>query len=348
MSQKQVSFIASREGFLEGGYDDDLPNPSNVDDPSFIAEVYAKLTGPAVGAVQVGDDITAATAPDHMLVRIASLDDMATWLAAYFGSIPPPLFKDKDKLKIQIIGHSSSGSLALGSSWGDPPAASSQYRQLTQAPYKTLSSTPTALLLLAPYVEKIQEVRLAGCYVGLWQTNGFPVNGRTLMFTLAEMWHCKVRGALGAVEPKHFDTGWFEGPQLGWSWVGARPTVAEEQPFALQPDSKKLTQPDSIGVTGGPTLTGPDAEALTSYFDGCIPMGDSSVTPRLAVKELLLQLNYPGGSRAASLMCGGMFLAVDTDEGRVFYCNKKLESSVNVGRIIRSLRQTNSHAQQFT
>src|SRR5689334_23573100 len=59
-------------------------------------------------------------------------------------------------------------------------------------PYFVINSNPFALMMIYNYVDRIEEVMFAGCYIG--SREGSSINGYTLLFTLAEMWHSNVWG----------------------------------------------------------------------------------------------------------------------------------------------------------
>jgi hypothetical protein len=72
---------------------------------------------------------------------------------------------------------------------------------------------------------------LVGCNIGSANSVGYPINGRTLTYTLAELLHCTVLGADDVVGPDEFDDrGWYaprdtrRSPK-GWRWVEAAPPV---------------------------------------------------------------------------------------------------------------------------
>jgi len=333
-----VTFIASPTSFDIGDYSN-VEKPPNVSDPSLIGKAWDMLVNEAK-ALPVGDDVLLSQIPQstHMVVRVASVDKIAAWLAAFYKEKhSKSQLTDEEKIRVQIIGHSSPGSMALGSSWIAAPVGSDIYAQAVEHPYLTLSSTPSALVFLSRWTGWIDEVVLAGCYVGMWQTNGFPVNGRTLMFTFAEMWHCKVRGALNKVSEANFEHGWYRGPEIGWAWHDTRPPVAiGGNTTALTPDTgMKLSTPTAIEVSGE-SLNGDDRAEFAAYFDACVTKPDQ--TPSLAIKELAVELSYGDKRYPAALMCGGMFLALDTDDtesGRRYYCNSAMGTSSVVSRLFR-------------
>jgi hypothetical protein len=85
--------------------------------------------------------------------------------------------------------------------------------------------------LLSKHAGKISELMLVGCNIGSANAVGYPINGRTLTYTLAELLRSTVLGADDVVGPDEFDErGWYA-PRAnrrtpkGWRWVEAAPPV---------------------------------------------------------------------------------------------------------------------------
>lgn len=169
---------------------------------NFIDEVYRALVARKSACTQI--------------VRAATVRDMDIRL----GEILTPQFHGK--VKLEIIGHSLSGALLLGAAW---LASTELFAATFNPPFYALTPDPRALGSLVNYIGKIQEVMLVGCNVGSDSSYGYPLNGRTLTYALAELLQCQVRGADDVVSPEEFDAhGWYSpGPgkrrPQGWRWV---------------------------------------------------------------------------------------------------------------------------------
>lgn len=171
---------------------------------NFIDEVVAALTARKAAAT--------------CLLRAATVRDLDLQL----GKVLPPAFRGR--VKLQIIGHSFSGALLLGAAW---LTSAELFPATFNPPFYALTPDPRALGCLVNYVGKISEVLLVGCNVGSDSSYGYPLNGRTLTYALAELLQCQVRGADDMVAPDEFDArGWYApGPgkkrPQGWQWVEA-------------------------------------------------------------------------------------------------------------------------------
>ena len=169
---------------------------------NFIDEVHAALVAKHAGCARI--------------IRAATVRDIAIQL----DEILTPQFHGK--IKLQIIGHSLSGALLLGAAW---LANTELFAATFNPPFYALTPDPRALGFLVNYVGKLQEVLLVGCNVGSDSSYGYPLNGRTLTYALAELLQCQVRGADDVVSPEEFDAhGWYTpGPgkrrPQGWRWV---------------------------------------------------------------------------------------------------------------------------------
>jgi hypothetical protein len=195
------------------------------------------VAGPSPGtAGSTGDpfidaalEALASKQPDgNRIVRVSSVRDIDLELSA-LG--PTQL---KDRIRLQIIGHSLSGGLALGAFW--IPAAEVQARAF-RFPYYILDTNPAPLGLLSKHAGKISELMLVGCNIGSASSVGYPINGRTLTYTLAEVLRCTVLGADDVIAPNEFDDrGWYapsahrRSPK-GWRWLeAAAPVWVEAAP----------------------------------------------------------------------------------------------------------------------
>lgn len=323
-----ISFIATSDvtEFEAASYDlHELELPEGTVEPGFLSAVYATLL--QTGAKAAGYP---APAPDpavqHLVVRVASVTGIATWLKSYLGDDELCM---GPKVRVQIIGHGVSGELSLGASW--PFASSATPNGTTKdryaSPYYVLDSSPRPLYELHGFMGRIAEVVLAGCYVGQRLSDGNPVNGRALMFTLAEMWHCKVRGANAPVHAENFHrTGWYDGPVIGWAWnaslgVAERDEASDARPAVI---ADPLSTPQAISTRKNLLVN--DARScaqFAAYFDSrLLP----AFQPRLAGVELSLDLHYASEAGSpnvvpASIVGNGKFLRVALDGGVVYYAN---------------------------
>lgn len=164
-------------------------------------------------------------AAGHQIVRVSSVRDIDLELSKILSD------SLKGPLRLQIVGHSLSGGLALGALW--LPESELPVRAL-KFPYYVLDTSPAALGLLSKHAGKLSEVMLVSCDIGSAATFGHAINGRTLTYTLAELLHCTVRGADDVVAPDEFDArGWYaprahrRGPK-GWRWAETTPPVWTE------------------------------------------------------------------------------------------------------------------------
>ncbi|HET9627536.1 MAG TPA: hypothetical protein VFP84_39540 [Kofleriaceae bacterium] len=157
----------------------------------------------------------------HRVLRACSVRDIDVQLGPLAPKASPR------RVRLQIVGHSISGVLSLGASWlADDELATRGFA----FPYYALDTNPAALALLAKYVGRLAEVMLVGCNVGGASSFGYAINGRTLTYTLTELFRCRVRGADDVVSPDEFDDrGWYaprghRRPQ-GWRWIEGQPPV---------------------------------------------------------------------------------------------------------------------------
>ena len=215
----------------------------------------------------------------------------------------------RDAIRLQIVGHSLSGMLSLGASWiddADVPATAFRY------PYYVLDTNPASLGLLAKYAGKISEVMLVGCNVGSASSFGYAINGRTLTYTLAELWRCLVRGADDVVAPDEFDpVGWYApGPHRrrpkGWRWVEARPPVWTDPGTDPVPGARtKVSRSfDLLSITSSLL---PSRAALPIELGRGIQITCQYVAidpPHSALPELSIATQQG----PAQLLCGGRYL----------------------------------------
>jgi len=142
------------------------------------------------------------------------------------------------QISLQLISHADSGILWLGH-YGD--AASDAL------PYYYLDSDPDALVYLSQFgrAGKLADVTVVGCDVAAAASAGNGYNGRALMYTLAELFRCRVVGATDAVHYSEFDENgdYKPGPEhsglIGWQWHPDR------EPEYL-PDPRVVSRPRAI------------------------------------------------------------------------------------------------------
>ena len=177
----------------------------------------------------------------NRIVRVSSVRDIDLELSAILAD------PGKDRIRLQIIGHSLSGGLALGAFW--IPAAEVQARAF-KYPYYILDTNPAPLALLSKHAGKVSELMLVGCNIGSATSVGYPINGRTLTYTLAEVLRCTVLGADDVVGPDELDArGWYaprsgrRSPK-GWRWAEAAPPAWVEAAPPL------WTEADAVPVPG--------------------------------------------------------------------------------------------------
>lgn len=241
----------------------------------------------------------------NLIVRAASVRDIDVRL----GEVTRPPFRGQ--VRLQLVGHSLSGILALGACWL-PDAMPAGY------PFYALDTNPAAMGLLAKYIGKIAEVMLVGCNIGSASSFGYAINGRTLTYTLAELLHCKVRGADDVVSADEFDArGWYTpGPHRrrpkGWRWVDGMP------PSWIDPGLDNVRRrPRTIITIEVHALTGtrlpvPAFSHPISFSPplqlACLPLEG---TPPTALAEVTMETDQG----PTQLLCGGRYLQL----GDIYY-----------------------------
>lgn len=215
------------------------------DHPNIITFV----AGPPPGTAGATDDafidaalktLASKKATRNRIVRVSSMRDIDLELSAILSD------RAKDRIRVQIVGHSLSGGLALGAFW--IPAAEVQARAF-RFPYYILDTNPAALGLLSKHASKISELMLVGCNIGSATSVGYPINGRTLTYTLAELLRCTVLGADDVIGPDEFDArGWYaprtnrRSPK-GWRWSEATPPLWVEAAPPVWTESEAVPVP---------------------------------------------------------------------------------------------------------
>ncbi|HEX3761901.1 MAG TPA: hypothetical protein VHW23_24545 [Kofleriaceae bacterium] len=190
--------------------------------PDIVTVVACPPEGAAPGDIhnnfidEVMQTLTARKAASTRIVRAATMVDLDLRLGEILTS------QLRGRVKLQIIGHSFSGALLLGAAW---LATSELFDDTFNPPFHALTPDPRAMGCLVSHADKIQEVMLVGCNVGSDSSYGYPFNGRTLLYALAELLQCAVRGADDMVSPDEFDArGWYapgagKRRPHGWQWV---------------------------------------------------------------------------------------------------------------------------------
>jgi len=185
-----------------------------------VPETQGSTENPFIDAAL--QTLASKRAHGHRISRVSSVRDIDLELDKIpSGNLELPI-------RLQIIGHSLSGGLALGAFWfpeSELPARAFKF------PYYVLDTNPASLGLLSKHAGKISEIMLVSCNIGSAASFGHAINGRTLTYTLAELLHCTVQGADDVVAPDEFDArGWYtprahrRGPK-GWRWIPAAPPV---------------------------------------------------------------------------------------------------------------------------
>ncbi|HLL20869.1 MAG TPA: hypothetical protein VK427_02000, partial [Kofleriaceae bacterium] len=296
------------------------------EEPGFLGQVRHRLVEELEGscrAVPTPEQAAPDATARHMLVDVSDLNEVSRWLHAYLDT-------DKTrKLRVQFVGHGEPGVLALGANWVGRD-------QRRQPPYYMIDSNPYALGVLARYVGRIEEVVFAGCYAGQAVARGTAISGRTLLFTFAEMWRCKVRGASTTVNAADFTNargGWYTGraghPTVGWgSHRGTRddgrpPRADRKVGTAPRVRPHALDRPRAITTSDG-ALSDEQQRILVDYFDAVV---DDVERPQLANPEAVMTLRYGDHDEEARLICGGQFLSVGPRECRRVFAASRPEMS---------------------
>ena len=266
-----------------------------------VAGPPAGITGPTQNPF-IDDayrNLSARRSARNRLVRAASVRDLDLEL----GEILKPPFRGT--VRLQIVGHSLSGTMSLGGFW----LAERTY----DYPFYVLDTTPMALGLLAKYAGRFSEVMLVGCNIGSATSFGYAINGRTLTYTLAELLQCIVRGADDIVSPDEFDAqGWYTpAPRSrrpkGWRWIPELPPVwidpgTDDVPYQR---ARTVVSFEVHAITGTalpvpaftpPIVLAPAVPLICTQLEGTrSPSARSEVT---------LETDHG----PADLLCGGRFL----------------------------------------
>src|SRR4051812_28241949 len=219
----------------------------------------------------------------------------------------------RDRVKLQIVGHSFSGALLLGAAW---LATSEMFDDTFNPPFHALTPDPRALGCLVNYAGKIQEVMLVGCNVGSDSSYGYPFNGRTLLYALAELLQCAVRGADDMVSPEEFDArGWYapaagKRRPHGWQWCETSHPLWIDPGPETSPRQRAETvvsfEVRSIVSTLLPAGAGSLPAVLAPPFAISCRLLDRKRTPT-AVAEMSIETDQG----TARLLCSGRYLNLD-------------------------------------
>jgi hypothetical protein len=268
------------------------PEVESPDSNEFIDEVFQLLSSKKLST--------------NRLVRAASVHHLDVELSKILtrGS--------SHRVKLQIVGHSVSGMLSLGAVW---LPASHALDVLYQYPFYVLTTAPSALGLLAKFVDRFTEVMLVGCNIGSTSSYGYAINGRTLTYTLAELLQCLVRGADDVVSGDEFDErGWYSPAAhhkkpKGWRWAEASPPVWTDRDPGLDP--VPVSRPRTVisveirSITGTrlpvpafqePVMIEPTLQVACHLFD------------RKHLPTAIPEVSVETDQGSAQLLCGGRFL----------------------------------------
>jgi hypothetical protein len=255
---------------------------------------------------EVMQALTAKQATGMRILRAATMRDLDLRL----GEVLTPQLRGQ--VRLQIVGHSFSGALLLGAAW---LATGELFNETFNPPFHALTPDPRALGCLVNYAGKIQEVMLVGCNVGSDTTYGYPFNGRTLIYALAELLQCAVRGADDMVSPEEFDArGWYApGPGKrrphGWQWLAnSHPVWIDGGPEG-SPRQRAETvvsfEVRSITSTLLPVPACSFPVAIEPPFDISCRQLDRKRTPT-AVPEMSIETDQG----PAQLLCSGRYLNI--------------------------------------
>jgi hypothetical protein len=273
---------------------------------TFVACPPSDMSGPTANAFidSALDNLNRKKPAGHRILRAASIRDLDVALCKLLS---PPF---RGQIRLQIVGHSLSGILSLGALWLQEPA-------IDTYPFYVLDTNPAALGLLAKYIGKISEVMLVGCNIGSAASFGYAINGRTLTYTLAELLHCKVRGADDIVSPDEFDAhGWYSPGALhrrpkGWRWVdGMPPSWIDPGTDDVRRRAQTITTVEVRAITGTrlpvPAFTKPVSLEPALQLS-CLPLDGP---PPSALAEVTLDTDQGPGQ----LLCGGRYLRLSESD----------------------------------
>ena len=325
-----VSFFATSPDEDNFPITDYATTPDGSADPTFLPETWAALK--SKGGVPMGLPADLKNLPSHMMVRVPSVKQIDSWLAAYslLGTPNQPI----PMLHIQLIGHSGiRGQLALGGAW---PVTTPSWKP----PFYWFDSNPNALNMLARGGE-IAEVMLVGCYVADRDSNITALNGHTLLFALAELWRCRASGAITQVDSTQFDEeGWYVGAPgagpIAFQWTATATTFsgaanARWSPV-LAPNDLKL--PAEIASSQGSITDVSLISKFCRYFNATVPREQR---PRAALPDVVMTFRYGSRSVPAYLVCNAMFLFVGEGDARVCYANFTRTHSDDVAEVVTRL-----------
>ena len=322
-----VSFFATEPGGGDFPTTDYGKTADGSIDPTFLPEVWAALK--AKGAKPMGPPTDLAKLPHHMMVRVPSVKKMGAWLSLY--SLLATSTQSLPMLRVQVIGHSESGQMALGGGW-------KQQEPKWKPPFLWFDSNPRSLQSLS-LPGLVHEVMLAGCYIAQRLSNLNAVNGRTLLFAISELWRCRARGAQTSVNPEDFDSeGWYKGVPggrpIGWSWKTRTTTFADLRDTRWSPKPAKVALPTAL-TSKDRSVTDPVLIAkFCRYFDAQVPAAQQ---PRAALPDLTMTLSYGATRTPAYLVGNATFLIIGDDADRRYYTNARRRYSNEVAQVVSKL-----------
>jgi hypothetical protein len=182
------------------------PIPNAREPNNFLDKVLEVVAPPADRG-----DMRALRRPMREVYRASSVLEIQQILLGIIASDP------SCQISLQLVSHASAGILWLGR-YGDTFS--------DQSPYYYLDSDPDVLVHLSQLGRegRLSDVTVVGCDVATASDAGNGYNGRTLMYTLAELFRCKVVGATDSVHWSEFKNGdYVPDPAIhsglaGWQW----------------------------------------------------------------------------------------------------------------------------------
>jgi hypothetical protein len=189
------------------------------------------------------------------------------------------------KISLQLIGHGISGQLFLAAEQDTP----------FKYPFHILDTNPAALGLLAKYAGKLSDLTLVGCDVASDTSYGYAINGRTLMFTLADLLQCRVIGATDVVAPNEFNSVGIYDPDTshrgpsGYDWSPNGPVRFEAR--AAPSSTVAVSGPNADGVESTQASARALSDAAQDSFlivavtDARLPIPDQT-WPKIAPEPL--------------------------------------------------------------
>jgi hypothetical protein len=255
--------------------------------------------------IDTANDVFAkAQFQDHILEHACDIVHLSATIGKHLAANP--------KLVVQILGHSISGLMELGSAWmTDEEKEKTAYHY----PFFLLNSSPAALGILREHARGISELLLVGCFIGATNTNGYGINGRTLTYTLCELLQCDVYAANFEVSPKTFgpDGRYLDYKKMFTRWQWQEEKIAPtwtDVPLPESPDNNFSTA--TIESIVASRLPVPDRR-----FPRTLRAPDEIRVKRIAselhfaVPEVTVEGNWSDGLKRFALLSGGRFVRRD-------------------------------------